>query len=78
MGFPGGIEVSWKPKKEVRMFEEYDRWLEEVTEAKIERNPDGTYAVFVPKDELDEVRRKLKKNLPLTDREVEIARIFEL
>jgi len=61
------------------MFEEYDRFMDEVCrEARIERRPDGTYAVFVPLEEIEEVKRKIRKNLPLTDRELEIARMFEL
>lgn len=46
--------------------------------ATIERLPDGTYKVEVPPEELEEVKRKLQRNDELDDREVEIARMFEL
>ncbi|MCD6492421.1 MAG: hypothetical protein J7K36_01245 [Archaeoglobaceae archaeon] len=45
---------------------------------RIKRFPDGSYAVFFRKDEVDYIKKKLERREELDDEEVVLAREFEL
>jgi len=55
-----------------------ERWGESKMNAEIQRYPDGTYILKVPPEELRIVQEKIREGIELDDRELTIAREFDL